>query len=563
MIISDDSVNFERLVDGKCPLLLDHDHEKQIGVVEKAYIEDGKLKAIVRFSKNTFPQEILADIKNDIRRNVSFGYMIDEYRMLNNNTVMEVTKFTPYEVSIVSVPADPNVGYKRNLEIKENTNMKKKACGDEKITETKEVMEEDKVETIDDKVETDKVETETNPETEEETDKVETTETTKTIEEEKTDEEEIRALGDLLNKKDLASEFIKNKRSLKEFKTFVKNINSNKNENTKENKNMRFSISKAIRNACSQYKGDISQDYETKVIAENKRSLHADEYDVVVRQSQLRALAPSGTVGGALVNTDYLPQEFTPYLRPQLTLDKTGYKTIPSDGEPVSIAVQISGAVAAMYDLDGTLNDGDMNFVLKTLTPHKAGVCIPIPYSLLLQARPEIDAIVEADVVNALAELRDKMILCGTGADNQPSGIITNPDVNTMAPSSIFTWAGVVKAEQLIRDSNDFSQNLCWVMNGTNKTKMETTLKDSNGFAGYLCEDDKIKGYPVFVNNALDDNTVILGNFEEVIVTDFDGLYMKVDDITYIKKGAVQVIVTSAFDTILRRPRSFTVTKSV
>lgn len=129
-----------------------------------------------------------------------------------------------------------------------------------------------------------------------------------------------------------------------------------------------------------------------------------------------------------------------------------------------------------------------------------------------------------------------------------------------MQIDEIKTWAGVCAAEQKIRATNDFGP-LSWVMNSTNKAIFESTLKDNAGYGGYLCEDNKIKGFPVFVNNALDDDTIILGNFNEVVVADFDGLYLKVDDITYIKKGAVQVIATAAFDALIRRPGSFVVTK--
>ena len=73
-------------------------------------------------------------------------------------------------------------------------------------------------------------------------------------------------------------------------------------------------------------------------------------------------------------------------------------------------------------------------------------------------------------------------------------------------------------------------------------------------------EDGKINGYEAVINNSLDDNTIILGNFDELVITDFDGLMLKVDDITSVKKGAVQIIATCAFDCICRRPASFTVT---
>ena len=152
------------------------------------------------------------------------------------------------------------------------------------------------------------------------------------------------------------------------------------------------------------------------------------------------------------------------------------------------------------------------------------------------------------------------MALIGTGENNQPVGIAKTVGVNNVPVSSIFTYEGVCEAERLIRDSNDMSENLFWVMNSKNYTKFKTTLKDDVAGAEYLMTDGKINGYDAVINNSLDDNTIILGNFDELVIADFDGLMLKVDDITFVKKQAVQVICTCAFDCICRRPKSFTVT---
>ena len=596
LVITEEAVKWDRLVDQKCPLLLDHDTTKQIGVIERAYIEGDKLKAVVRFSKNDFAQAILNDVKDGIRRNVSFGYIINDYKtekVEGQPDNVYITSYEPYEVSFVSCPADSNVGYKRNLEkdedMKKNKKVKKiKAEEDEKLQEeemTETSTEEEEVTSTEaetsaeePKAEEDEKAAEKEEETVEETaedttekieDETEEKEMTEEETEDDSEEEEIRAAGKLLGEEEEAEECIKSKKSLQEFKSLIKskrNINNNTNTLKKEVKNMpKFSITKAIRNACKQYREDVTDSYENQIIEANRRELHTldntNEFDVIVTNTQLRALGPSATVGAELINTDYLPGEYTPALRPQNTLEQTGYKAIPVNGNAISFAVNTSGAVAAMYDLDGELTDSDMKFALKELRPRKEGVCVPIPYSLLLQGRPEVDAIVEGDIVNALIELRDKMILVGTGANNQPSGIVNTDGVNTMAPSAIFSWAGVCTAEKLIRDSNDYSTNLAWIMNGNSKLTFETTLKAAN-VPGYICEDDRIKGYKVYVNNALDDNTVILGNFGELIVADFDGLFLKVDDISLIKRGAVQVVATKCFDCIVRRPKSFTVTKN-
>ena len=538
--ISENAIDFTRLVDQRSPLLFEHDMEKQIGVVDRAFIKDEKLYVSVRFSRSKFAQEILADIRDDIRRNVSIGYIVNDYQMVENENdipTMIVKNFTIYEVSIVSAPADPFVGVNRSLskeekmENKENIEEVKtqedvvveavdetKAC---KVDETKEVVEETVEETpVDENVN-------------EEEQVVE-----EPIKEEMNDEaEEIRAAGELAGEEELAEECIKGKKSLEDFKNLVKskrNINSNKNDKKDIQMKKYFSISKAIRNACSQYKGDVSKDFETQIIADNKRALGiGEEYDVVISR---RALAPTATNGQELITGEYLPQEFVPALRPATALSKTGYRIIPSTGHSVSFAVVTQGSTAKMYDLDGNLEDGDLKFATKELKPRKAGVCVPIPYSLLLQARPEIDAIVSDDIVKALDELRDNMALIGTGENNQPVGIAKTVGVNNVPVSSIFTYEGVCDAERLIRDSNDMSDNLFWVMNSKNYAKFKTTLKDDIAGAEYLMEDGKINGYEAVINNSLDDNTIILGNFDELVITDFDGLMLKVDDITFVKK---------------------------
>lgn len=553
--ISENSIDFTRLVDQRSPLLFEHDMEKQIGVVDKAWIENEKLYVAVRFSKSKFAQEILADIRDDIRRNVSIGYIVNDYQMVENEgdiPTMLVKSFTVYEVSIVSTPADPFVGINRTLKVGS-----KQVENVEEIKPQEDVVKADETKAACNVDETKKV-------VEEETTEKTSVDETKAVVVKEPDEEnngeadEIRAAGELAGEEELAEECIKNKKSLEDFKNLVKskrNINSNKHEKDSIQMKKNFSISKAIRNACSQYKGDISNDIETQIIADNKRALGiGEEYDVVVSR---RALAPTATNGQELITGEYLPQEFAPALRPATALSKTGYRLIPSTGHSVSFAVVTKGAEAKMYDLDGNLEDGDLKFATKELKPRKAGVCVPIPYSLLLQARPEIDAIVSDDVVKALDEIKDKMALIGTGEGNEPVGIAKTVGVNNVTVTEIFTYEGVCKAEQLIRDSNDMAENLFWVMNSKNYTKFKTTLKNDVAGAEYLMEDGKINGYEAVINNSLDDNTIILGNFDELVITPFDGIMIKVDDITFIKKGAVQVIATEAFDCVVRRPRKF------
>lgn len=612
--ISEKAIDTTRLVKNM-PFLKDHDHSAQLGAVKSFWIDEAqkKLYVSVKFSRSRFAQSVKEDIIDMIRQNTSIGYFVNEFERTGTAEdgipILRAVSWTPYECSSVSVPASVFVGYNRSLEVKEQKGQDMNAQTDKTDSAT-ELAEQAKVEetdldredqaTIVEDLETKSEETTEGAE--EETKEEVCPECNKPIDEceckacgdkeekdcgeqkpqEKSletvsepvpvdsipvDEVEIRSLGELTNNAELAEKFIAEKKSYEDFKSYLKTKNSEKSKNSiqDEHKMNRqyFSISKAIRNACSQYKADVSQEYETLVNEENKRSFNVDDADIVLSNKELhqRALGPSATVGAELINTDYLPQEFVTYLRPQLTLEKTGYYSIPVNGNAVSFAVCTSGSTAAMYDLDGELADGDLKFALKTLAPKKAGVCIPIPYSLILQGRPEVDAMVEADVVNALYQKRDEQILVGTGADGQATGILNTSGINalTASVSGFGAWKAMLSGVNEIRKKNIFSENISFVMNGDTYVELCTTPKNKdNCMAGFVIENDKIGNYPVYVNNAITGNVVLVGDFGEVAVADFEGLKLKIDDITYIKKQAVQVVAIKAFDVAVRRTGAFT-----
>ena len=73
------SIDFSRLNDA-APLLFNHNPDKPIGVVEKAWTKDKRGYARVRFSDNPFPSEVYNDVKNGILRGVSVGYSVNETR---------------------------------------------------------------------------------------------------------------------------------------------------------------------------------------------------------------------------------------------------------------------------------------------------------------------------------------------------------------------------------------------------------------------------------------------------------------------------------------------------
>jgi hypothetical protein len=114
-----EAIDLDFLSSGRAPLLLDHDPGRQIGVVENVSVDsDRRGRAVVRFGKGALSREILDDVVDSVRANVSVGYRINELERDSDRQDEGVETFvarrwTPLEISIISIPADTSVGVGR------------------------------------------------------------------------------------------------------------------------------------------------------------------------------------------------------------------------------------------------------------------------------------------------------------------------------------------------------------------------------------------------------------------------------------------------------------------
>ena len=586
--ISESAIDFSRLVDNRAPLLYAHDAERQLGVVEKAWIENNKLYVQCKFSSNGFPQSILRDIKDNIRRNVSVGYQVLDFNfdrgVEDGVPVMNVTRWLPLEASIVGIPADATVGIGRSFEsVDDELSALETAPEATRSVQNEEKPEDNKIPTEEKSCESgeseDKSENEQNETAAESAEEApeekacgEDEEATKELDPEDEDEDkcadaekkaaevaEIRSLSELTNTKDLAEKYISENRSLDEFKTAVKELNQ-KELNVKENiptMEEKFNLLKAIRGYTSKADANFIDSYEYKVNEENKRAYGITDADIVLTADQLRAFDGNE----ALNQTVYRPDLYTGVLRPESVLAKTGARVVAVDGPSISFSVATSGVNAGWVDINGNVPSATMDFALKQLTPKKAGAFVDISFQSLLQDDPSAEAIVMDDIVKALDQVLDEGAVKGSGSDGQPTGITATVGINTVPVSGAFTLEGVYGMEAKIRESYDYSDNLKFICNTKNYYKYATTPYSAVEQNRMLLEDGKMIGHDVVICNALDDDTIILGNFDELVMANFRGITLKVvEDATLARKQALEIVAHAAVDFVCRRPKSFTKT---
>jgi len=116
------AVNMERLKSGRANLLVNHDPGDWVGVIEGARVDEEKTgRAVVRFGNSTRASEVFRDVKDGILASISVSYRRDEVKLTKTSKDAEdeytVTRWTPFEVSLVTVPADHTVGVGRAVEV--------------------------------------------------------------------------------------------------------------------------------------------------------------------------------------------------------------------------------------------------------------------------------------------------------------------------------------------------------------------------------------------------------------------------------------------------------------
>lgn len=114
--VSDGAVDMARLGTGSAPVLNSHKTyglENQIGVVERAWIAGQEGRALLRLSAREELAGIVADIEAGIIRNISVGYSVQRYEVTREQgqvPVYRAVRWTPAELSFVTVPADAQAG---------------------------------------------------------------------------------------------------------------------------------------------------------------------------------------------------------------------------------------------------------------------------------------------------------------------------------------------------------------------------------------------------------------------------------------------------------------------
>ncbi len=127
---SPEAVDLTRLNEIGC-LLFNHNRDVVIGKINRAWLENNRGQAEVEFDTDEQSEVIYQKVRSGTLKGVSVGYRIDSLEEVAAGKTTADGRFTgpaeiarkwwPFEISIVSVPADGTVGVGREAEPPDRT----------------------------------------------------------------------------------------------------------------------------------------------------------------------------------------------------------------------------------------------------------------------------------------------------------------------------------------------------------------------------------------------------------------------------------------------------------
>ncbi len=527
---SPEAVDLTRLADGRHPLLVGHDTEKQVGVLKKAWldVESKKVRVATRFSRAQYAQDIRADVEDEIRTLVSVGYFIEEieeakkeadgtYTVVRTMTgdefrrameqehgadfyragpaaarkagaeppVYIVTRWVPFEASIVPVPADVTVGIGRAA-------AGAAAPAPQPAQHQPLVIVERKMPDI--------------------------TKTPAELELERRDA--IAALAEQYKqylKDGDAVEAIRSGMPLEGFKDLIMARLMSRHTDTaqvqigmSQAERKRYSLGRALVAAVT---GDWSRaGLERECSSAVAKLLGREAEGFFVPPDMWRRDLNVGTASeaGNLVATDLRGDMFTDALRSALVLGRMGVTILPGLTGNVDLPRKSAAGSLGMVTEIGSASETAFTTTKATLSPKRISAYTEVSKQALIQSAMALENMIRDDLLMGAADKLQDQCINGAGTGAEITGLRNVSGIGTVSESSngaAPSWATFVDLETVCANSNaEPDSRAGYVINTKTRGKAKQTQMGTNLPFIWQNGDMPLNGYRAGVTNHVPSN---------------------------------------------------------
>lgn len=548
------AINDSFIGSGRAPLLVDHEMTDQVGVVEQIELgADRVARARVRFGRSARAEEIYQDVQDGIRANVSVGYVIDEMVLdgeRDGREVYRATRWTPLEISIVSIPADASVGVGRALDATtiSTTILPKESHKMDNVTPAGDAG----------------------------------------MKAERERAAAILELGSRHSQREFAEQAIRDGASVEQFRGALLDKVSSKplatadiGLTTQEAKE--FSFARAIHalsnptdaraQRAAAFEFEASQAAAAKE-GRNSRGLTVPT-DVLFAKRDILTGTTTGTAkGGNLVATDLLAGSFIDVLRAKMVTAQLGATYLTGLQGNVAIPKKTAASTVAWVAENSAPSESTNNpaFSQVTLSPKTLAGFVDFSRRLMLQSSLDIESLIRNDLATSIAVAMDNAAISGSGT-NRPTGILNTSGIGsvTLATNGAApTWQMVVDLVREVEIDNVDASSAAFLTNAQVKSRLARTPRQTSGIEGnFILQPpfSDLYGYPLSVSQQVPSNltkgtgtnlsALIFGVWSDLVIGQWSGIDLMVDPYTGSSAATVRVTAFHDCDFAVRYPESF------
>ncbi|ENJ8754356.1 phage major capsid protein [Escherichia coli] len=607
LVHTPEAVDLSRL-NNNAPLLFNHNFDNHIGVVCNARIDaDNVGRALVKFSKHgTMANDIRNKVIEGTMEKISVGYDIKEYHIDYAKGQLIVTKWAPYELSFVTVPADDTVGLNRSLntitvnleakrdmtkeqieEIKneepaqvEETPVEENKESEVEETQERQVEENEENENLEDGKDAEHPESvDDDSSTVREAEEIKEEREAAPVEEEKIeevaerseeDEEEIREIARELN---IDDEELKRALANKEmtpeaFRTKALNNITNAQRNNEQIKDSKmektFDLNNVIRSlvdgeALGANEAEFSAMAATATM---QRGRAARGGSVFVPAAAMRAAAAGNTKADLTAITDekLMTESYIEMLMPESVLGRLGVTVYSGLTSPTAIPKMTKSSVDAFgfVDENGSAPESKAEFSNVKLSPKTFAGGNPISRQSL-KTVPGIATLITDHINKSVRIKLEQLILSDKENARGPAGLVKQlVDASRVTKKAAFSYKDFLKEIAQLTDAGVPAQAIKFAMSGATAAELESTLKD-NGVSGYIIENGKLAGYDVVTSGVIPADHIVLGDFSGITIGEWGGLELDMDDTTYRAQSAIVPRIWVDLDYVVTQPEALKV----
>ncbi len=564
-------VDLSRVYNGAVPWLFNHRESEVLGQVLAVWQRGDRLYCRTRLGDSDCARKYAADIRSGVLPNVSCRYTCDDHteRLGSDGVpVVTISSWMLLEVSSCPIAADPTVGVGRAKSLDENIGVRKTMPTAARMSKQREAEERDRIRNI----------------------------------EAMPTKWGNKIPGGVARAMQLAQQAIDEDLTEEEARSLITSeIRGNDSYSiSRPSPQFDMGLSAKERDQYSLFNlirsqvepgyqgGSFELDLHQEIVQRGIKPQHGGVFVPVnelswnSRQQQQRAfLAQGAGTASPLVPEQYLAGNFVEALRSTaycLMLGTTVLEGLQGDVIiPRRASIGAAGWVAENTDLP--LAEGTFDQI--SMLPKTIGAYATFSRLAMVQTNPMIESLIKADFIDAIARGIDLAIIAGTGASNQPRGILSTAGIGTVSLGTnggAITYGAMLDLEASLSTANALTGSIGYLSTPQVTRRAKETLEFATAGAKAVWQPDPqgragmgvVNGYKAAMSTNVPSNltkgsgtglsAIIMANWQDIILGQWGILEIVTNPYgAGFRKGEIEVRAMLFADINVRNAKSIAV----